>query len=205
MVLFLRYYLPTFLVVYFLVTFVLPSVRVYKKTGVNPVTFGSKSTTHDYIGKVMKFITGLLLLAVCFFALSVEAYQYLVPVTYLEGNSIRITGIVLIHLSLIWIIIAQKQMSMSWRIGLDENIKTQLVTHGLFRWSRNPVFLGMIISTFGIFLIIPNAVTFFVACTSYIIIQIQIRIEEQHLLNQHGQQYEQYKKRFEDFFDKRFA
>lgn len=34
---FLKYYLPVFLIAYLLVTFVLPSIRVYKQTGINPV------------------------------------------------------------------------------------------------------------------------------------------------------------------------
>jgi protein-S-isoprenylcysteine O-methyltransferase Ste14 len=51
--------------------------------------------------------------------------------------------------------IAQYQMSNSWRIGIDEKNKTELVTKGIF-YSRNPIFLGMIISILGIFLILPT-------------------------------------------------
>jgi len=38
MVQFLKYYLPLLLLVYLVITFILPGIRVYTKTGINPVT-----------------------------------------------------------------------------------------------------------------------------------------------------------------------
>ena len=105
-----------------------------------------------------------------------------------------IIALILIHLSLLWISVAQYQMSNSWRVGIDENNKTELITKGLFSYSRNPIFLGMIISVAGIFFILPNTLTFFLMLTTYIVIQIQIRLEEEFLEKQHGEQYLIYKK-----------
>ncbi len=79
-------------------------------------------------------------------------------------------------------------------IAEDEKNKTDLITNGLFGFSRNPIFLGMILSTIGIFLIMPDTITFFIAATSYIVIQIQIRLEEEHLVKQHGTIYSEYKR-----------
>lgn len=191
----LRYYLPFFLIAYLLITFILPSVRVYKQTGINPVTFGKSDNAHDYIGTVMKFLTGLLVVAVLLFSFSTEAYNYLNPFEYLQKDWLTYTGLFLVHAALIWIVFAQSHMEQSWRIGIDEKNKTSLITNGLFSISRNPVFLGMIISTAGLFLIMPNAITFFVTVTSYIIIQIQIRLEEEHLQRMHGAEYSQYKQK----------
>lgn len=121
-------------------------------------------------------------------------YQYLVPISYLMKDVFLIIALILIHLSLLWISVAQYQMSNSWRVGIDENNKTELITKGLFSHSRNPIFLGMIISVAGIFFILPNALTFFLMLTTYIVIQIQIRLEEEFLEKQHGEQYLIYKK-----------
>lgn len=192
---FLKYYLPVFLIAYLLVTFVLPSIRVYKQTGINPVTFGKSDNAHDYIGTVMKVLTGLLFVAVLLFSFSTDAYNYLNPFEYLQKEWLLYTGLFLVHAAMIWIVIAQSHMKQSWRIGIDAKNKTALVTNGLFSISRNPVFLGMIISTAGIFLILPNAITFFVAVTSYIIIQIQIKLEEEHLQKMHGTIYSDYKQK----------
>ena len=189
----LKFYLPLYLVLYMTVAFVLPSYRTYKQTGINPITFGKTGNAHDYIGFVMKILIALLFIAVFIYSFSDKAYQYLVPISYLMKEVFMIVGLILIHLSLLWISVAQYQMSNSWRIGIDENNKTELITKGLFSYSRNPIFLGMIISVTGIFFILPNAITFFLMLSTYIVIQIQIRLEEKFLEKQHGQEYLSYK------------
>lgn len=191
----LKYYLPSFLIVYLLKTFVIPSVRVYKKTGIYPVSFGKSDNAHDYIGGIMKVLTGLLVTAVLLFSFGQKAYSYLNPFEYLQKDWIVYTGLVIVHAALLWIVIAQHHMKQSWRIGIDDKNKTELITKGLFSVSRNPIFLGMILSTAGIFLIIPNAITFFVAATSYVVIQIQIRLEEEYLQSTHGTAYSNYKQK----------
>ena len=91
------------------------------------------------------------------------------------------------------IIIAQYQMGQSWRIGIDEANKTELKQVGFFGLSRNPIFLGMLVSLLGIFLVLPNIVTAVCMVSSYLLIQIQVRLEEDFLLNQHGTAYSAYK------------
>ena len=155
-------YLPIYLITYLLILFVLPTYRTYKQTGINPVTFGKKDNAHDYIGFVMKLLITLLFLAVLLFSFYNNLYQYTAPIAFLQNQYLLIIGLILIHISLLWIAIAQYQMSTNWRIGIDENTKTELVTKGIFSISRNPIFLGMILSVFGLFLILPNTIPFFV-------------------------------------------
>lgn len=102
-------------------------------------------------------------------------------------------------LSLIWVLIAQLQMKNSWRIGIDENTKTELITSGLFSYSRNPVFLGMIISLIGLFFTLPTLISLSFLIISVILIQIQIRLEEQFLLQQHNKFYLRYKAKVRRF------
>ena len=189
----LKIYLPIYIILYMLVAFVIPTYRTYKQTGINPITFGKNDNAHDYIGFIMKVLIVLLFVAVLTYSMSEKMYSYLVPISYLQTQILTITGLALIHIALVWISIAQFQMSNSWRIGIDEENKTKLVTDGVFLISRNPIFLGMIISVLGLFLIVPNALTFFLTITTYIIIQIQIRLEEEFLQKQHAQDYVNYK------------
>ena len=149
---FLKPYLPIYLILYLFVAFILPTYKTYKKTGINPITFGKADTAHNYIGFVMKLLIALLFIVVLFYSLSTTLYKYLVPINYLENKNLLMVGLVIIHFSLIWISIAQYQMSTSWRIGIDEVNKTELKIKGIFSISRNPIFLGMILSVLGIFL-----------------------------------------------------
>jgi protein-S-isoprenylcysteine O-methyltransferase Ste14 len=191
---FLRIYLPLYLPGYLALAFVLPTYKTRKQTGINPITFGSADNAHNYIGFIMKFLIFLLFVTVVCFSSGRNWYKYLVPIDYLQIRGLITAGLVLIHLSLIWIAIAQYQMGTSWRIGIDEDHTTELRTKGIFSISRNPVFLGMMVSVFGIFLILPNALTFFITMMTYFIIQVQIRLEEDFLARQHGEKYEAYKR-----------
>lgn len=189
---FLRTYLPVITLLTFGLSFVWSSVRVYKLTGINPLRFGSEDNAHNYIGMVMKFLIAMLFIAVFQFGFDWN-YEYLLPVWYLRLHALQITGLVLLHISLAWILYAQFDMGKSWRIGIDTENETELVANGIFSISRNPIFLGMICSILAIFLIIPNVLTFAVLLLSYFIIQIQVRLEEEFLFKQHHETYTIYK------------
>jgi protein-S-isoprenylcysteine O-methyltransferase Ste14 len=191
----LRIYLPLYVFLFFVISFLLPSYRIWRHTGINPVTFGKDDSAHSYIGLVMKALIVLLFANVVIYAIGSEIYVYLVPIWYLEIPVLDIIGLVLIHFSLAWIMVAQYQMSNNWRIGIDEKNKTKLVKNGVFNFSRNPVFLGMMVSMLGLFLILPNVLSFFLTVGSFIIIQVQVRLEEEFLSRQHGKLYEDYKLR----------
>lgn len=195
----MKIYLLLFLLVYLIFTFIYPSFRVYKHTGINPITFKNTDSVHDFIGIVMKLLIGCLFITTLFFAIGAEAYKYLVPIVYLVYKPLFWIGFCLIHISLIWIIIAQYHMSVSWRIGIDKIHESKLVTDGIFSISRNPVFFGMIITTIGLFLLMPNAINLSILFLTIVIINIQIRLEEEFLLDSHGNSYQNYKSKTRRF------
>ena len=186
-------------IVYFLVAFVIPTYRTWKMTGIAPVTFSNSDNAHDYIGKIFKILLVLLFITVTAFAFSEVIYTYFSPIIFLQHIEIQYIGLFLLVISLIWIVVAQAQMSTSWRIGIDEKNKTRLVTEGVFSISRNPIFLGMIVTLLGLFLILPNAITFCILVTVFIVIQIQVRLEEEFLLKQHGNDYTNYQSKTKRF------
>ena len=74
-------------------------------------------------------------------------------------------------------------------------IKTDLVQHGLFKISRNPIFLGMRVMLIGFFLILPNAATFAILLLGEVLVQVQVRLEEAYLRQLHGMRYNAYRQR----------
>ena len=93
------------------------------------------------------------------------------------------------HASLLWIFVAQSQMADSWRIGIDQENETPLITKGLFSLSRNPIFLGILVADLGLFLVIPNALTLLIVVWVFHAIQIQVRLEEEFLIQTHNETY----------------
>ena len=152
-------YILSFLSIYFVVVFVVPSVRVKRKTGINPYVFKNTDSAHDFLGKVSAPITSLIFIVALVNLFYPAGLQYFAPFTWLEISILKYAGFAFIHLALLWIILAQVQMSNSWRVGTDHSARTELKTNGLFSISRNPVFLGMLITLAGIFFILPNAIT----------------------------------------------
>lgn len=187
-----RIYLFAFLILFFIVVFLVSSVRVKRKTGVNPFVFKKSDSAHDYLGKVSGPITSIVLINALCYLFYPRAIEYFAPFTWLEVKPLKFAGFVLIHGSFLWIVIAQLQMSSSWRIGIDHATKTELKTTGLFSVSRNPVFLGIIITLSGIFFILPNALTMLSVVSSALLFQVQVRLEEEFLLKVHGTRYESY-------------
>ena len=185
-------YLFLFLLIYFFFVFFLRSYLLWKKTGVNPLTFNKTDDAHGYNGKVFTFISLLEFGVVAIYAFKNEWYQYLLPFWYLEHDYLKYIGWGLLVLSLILVWVAQSQMANSWRIGIDEVNKTELVTNGLYSLSRNPIFLGVMIANVGLMLIIPNAFTLLIVSLSTISINTQIRLEEDFLKRSHGEAYQSY-------------
>lgn len=191
----MQLYLFLFLIVYFFFVFFLRSYLLWKKTGVNPLTFSKSDDAHGYNGKVFTFISLLEFVVVIIYAFKNEWYQYLLPFWYLEHSYLQYFGWGLLVLSLVLVWIAQSQMANSWRIGIDEKNKTELVTNGLFSVSRNPIFLGVMIANVGLFLIIPNAFTLLIISLSTVSINTQIRLEEVFLKKSQGATYTSYCKK----------
>lgn len=87
-------------------------------------------------------------------------------------------------------LVAQAQMGASWRIGVDAGERTALVTHGLYRLVRNPIFTGMGAFALGTALLVPNAPALAGLAAGLVGIELQVRgVEEPYLLATHGPAY----------------
>ena len=192
---FLRIILPTYFIVYFGIAFVAKSIIVAKRIGKNPLVLPKDDSAYGLIGLYFKLTMIFMFVYVLLFAFVPTLYEYFLPIRQLETLTIRYLGLGLLAFALVWTIIAQGHMKNSWRIGIDTETKTELITTGLFQFSRNPIFFGMIISLFGLFLTTPNALTGLFLILGYVLIQIQIRLEEEFLTDQHGKKYKDYKQK----------
>jgi len=191
---FIQIFIPLFFIVFFLTAFFGTSFIVSKKICKNPNVLPKDDSAYGLIGKYFKLTLFLLFIyTVLFFFFPKEILEN-GNISFLDRSLLKYIGITFMILSLIWVLIAQFQMKNSWRIGIDEELKTELITNGLFSYSRNPVFFGMLISLIGLFLTLPTFISLSFFIVADILIQIQIRLEEEFLLKQHGISYSEYKK-----------
>ena len=86
-------------------------------------------------------------------------------------------------------------MRNSWRVGIKYDQKTDLVTHGIYRLSRNPYFLSYNILIFGYILIFPSMLLIVLYVGLVITFHAMILEEEIYLEAVHGEIYLEYKRR----------
>ncbi len=195
MTLFFRVFLLVSFFLFFFFLFTFRAFIVWKHTGKNPIILSHDDNAH---GLMSRYLVSMMLLLVIFVLANAaypESYGYFLPISWLENVYLKYAGAGMMVVSLILTFVAQAQMRDSWRVGIDEQTKTELVTKGLFRYSRNPIYLGMALALFGAFFIAPTGATLLILVLSFVLMQIQIRMEEEFLTKLHGQRYLDFKKR----------
>ena len=84
-------------------------------------------------------------------------------------------------------------MKDSWRAGIPDKDKTDLVTTGIYRYSRNPAFLGFDFMYLGVLLMYGNLLTLGFSVFAMVMLHLQILQEERYLESTFGADYIAYK------------
>lgn len=98
-------------------------------------------------------------------------------------------------LGVLIVLAGQQAMGASWRVGVPEDGPGALVVRGLFRFSRNPIFVGMFAITCGVFLWSPTLMSAAAVPLAAAMMAVQVRLEEEALSNKHGEAYSNYASR----------
>jgi len=188
----LEYFLVLYLFLFLSIAVLWRSWLLWRRTGLNAFQLQSKTGVEGVNSLYFRLLPLLSITLVVAFVMGESCYSLLGRILWLEHSSVRSLGVILMVTSLVWVVIAQIQMGSSWRIGIDEQQETTMIAKGLFTLSRNPIFLGIIVSALGLFLVLPNAFSLAALALDIALIQVQVQLEEAHLLKQHGSAYESY-------------
>lgn len=116
----------------------------------------------------------------------------------------RIAGICIAVIGVAVFITSVVTMRDSWRAGVSKTDKTELVTSGIYSFSRNPAFLGFDLVYLGVLLMFFNLITFLISVFGVIILHLQIvNVEEDFLIDTFGEDYINYKKKVCRYFGRR--
>lgn len=118
------------------------------------------------------------------------------------AKEIRIAGIVTGIIGVTFFASATITMKTSWRVGIPEE-RTSLITDGIYKWSRNPAFLGFDLLYLSVCLMFFNIPLVCVSVWAAVMLHLQILQEETHMLNMFGNEYVLYKKHTLRYFGKR--
>lgn len=181
-----------YVILFYGIAFFWRSYRTWRETGINPYRLSKQEGIHGFLARLYRLVSVSIVITILIFVFADNLYAYLTPIQWLVNPYVTAVGLSLLLVSFVWILIAQSQMGRSWRIGIDEENETHLVTDGVFRISRNPIFLGIRLNFVGFFLVLPNAVTLAIWLLGDAAIQMQVFLEEEYLQNAHGSAYKQY-------------
>lgn len=98
--------------------------------------------------------------------------------------------------------LATKTMRDSWRVGIPEE-KTELVTDGIYRYSRNPAFVGFDLMYLSVCLMFFNVPLVLVSALAAGMLHLQILQEEAHLQQEFGEAYGEYRKQTMRYFGRK--
>ena len=157
-------------------------ISVRRNTGDHPLAFLEAKGIQRIAGLAFAISTAILI-AASFLASNKEAtaLTLLAAIVAIAGAAI--------------VIVAQIQMGRAWRIGVREGDAPQFVSHGLFRFSRNPIFVGMMLvglaaaMVSGLWWAWLAIFIFILSCIG------QVRIEEAHLEASFGAAYQSFRTR----------
>jgi protein-S-isoprenylcysteine O-methyltransferase Ste14 len=128
------------------------------------------------------------------FALSVAALLVAAALAPINGTNLRILAAIVSLFGAAIVIVAQVQMGRAWRVGVREGDAPLFVSHGLFRFSRNPIFVGMILVGLSA-AIVSGTWWSWVALVLFVLSCIvQVRIEEAHLEASFGDAYRAFRR-----------
>lgn len=154
-------------------------IAVRRKTGDRPWAFASAKGVQRIAGGS--------------FALSVAALIAASALAPASDSARTIPAAILAVIGAALVIVAQVQMGRAWRVGVREGDAPLFISHGLFRFSRNPIFVGMMLVGLSAAMVFGTwwswtALALFVASCA-----VQVRIEEAHLEASFGRPYRKFR------------
>lgn len=156
---------------------------------------GDKPVRTNRIETALKIST-FSMAAVQIFSLSIIPKTYLL----LRHSFIRFTGIGIAFLGTAVFIVAMICIKNNWRAGIDAAQRTALIKEGIYRFSRNPAFLGFDLFYIGLTLAFSNPLQILFTILCVVLLHLQILEEERFLPTVFGIAYEEYKQSTARYF-----
>lgn len=106
-----------------------------------------------------------------------------------------VIGTIFSFICVIIFIISIITMKDSWRVGIQNKEKTNLITNGIYKLSRNPAFLGFYLLYIGVLISFFNIIHLIFVVITISILHLQILQEELFLEKTFKDEYLNYKKK----------
>lgn len=178
--------------VWFLVIFIARTAIQKRATGDSGVRTGALSAP---IGSI-EWVAGWMLVLALVAGVMAPVSELLGLGPIVSSAPLRVAGAAIAVIGIVLTLLAQSAMGKEWRIGVDADERTGLVTDGAFAIVRNPIYGAMFTTAIGLVLMVPNWVAVVGFVLLVVSVELQVRyVEEPHLRRLHRSEYAAYESR----------
>lgn len=173
------------LTIVLILALVIIRVRLMKRQGIEAFQFG-KIDRKDFL------IPPIAL----FYFYTVFANEFNLPLVstqeFFHSELIAWVGVMLCMIGLSLLLWSLVSFGQSFRVGIDTDQPNQLITTGIFAYSRNPIYVAFAIILFGQFLIFSNWILLLYLGAAIWLFNRQVIREESFLKEHYGEEYFEY-------------
>lgn len=177
---FTRWYLALFYT--FVAAFYTVRIITLKRTtGIERVFHGRRFSAnwwHHQIFDVFRVVIWLTCVARLFFP-SID--DYLGPLPGHSMAAVVLVGDLILTLGFASVIVIHFYMGKVWASGVSQQGPTQLITTGFYHYSRNPIFIAVLVSQVGFVFALPSVFSVVCLVVGAATILRQAKVEELHL------------------------
>lgn len=193
---FMNYISPTLAVLLFLgylLLWKIKSVQLMKTAGVKAEVYKSaEKPIQQYFNWLESFMSISVVLILAAHFIPQPKTLLLNPINFLDMIKFDVAGFLIGVSGLLLCLVAQITIGKSWRVGIDYSAKPGLIKSGIYSIIRNPTYTGLFILCTGVFIINPTVLMSYWILAFFIMMEFQVRCEEEYLENIYGPEYSQY-------------
>jgi protein-S-isoprenylcysteine O-methyltransferase Ste14 len=171
---------------------------VRRSTGANPRGHARGHLVAALLNGLASLLLLVTAIAYSFYAQSVDWFGRIVPLDGPLAQGLGLASLILAGVYLIW---GEASLGHSFRVALPER-KLLLVTHGIYRFTRNPLALSVDLLALGVLLLAPSWLALASLVLNIVGYEGKIRAEEAYLRDAHGAAYEAYCQRTGRYFSR---
>jgi protein-S-isoprenylcysteine O-methyltransferase Ste14 len=176
------------LAIVLLLGMVLVRAWLMRRQGINAFHFGSTDKT-DFLIPPFALFYFYTVFAAAFHLPTVSRQEFF------RSETLSWVGVLLCLAGLFLLLLSLVSFGKSFRVGIDRDHADELVTTGIFGFSRNPIYVAFWIFLLGQFLVFPNWILLVYLIAAAWLFNRQVLREEEYMRNHYGQQYLDYRNR----------
>ena len=160
--------------------------RSTKKYGRSPIRLFHSGRTVQNIREIRVVGLGLILVWQALAA----GFRFYIPLAALLFAPWPKLGAAVFAAGMALVAAAISDMGPSWQMGFDQTVPEHgLVKTGVFRWSRNPIYLGLVVLFIGWWLVLPTLLSLIILVGVALGVRRQAIDEEEYLKRTYGPEF----------------